>query len=248
MTFKKSALRITCAATMLAVPAGIASAGGYTAPVEPIVVAPAAEVASPLAWQGGYVGATIGMAGLGDDRVGIAQFDGPVLARAGELEAGGLNYGLRAGYRIQRVVRNRNIVFGAELGLEGGDIGDEISEAGYDSNFEVDKVLALRFKTGILNPAQDTMFYGIAGVARGDFNMSINGTGAAGAVALDESFSNNGYIVGLGVERKLNANWSVTGEWEYANFGKTHLEDATGKSTEATPDYHNIKLGVNYSF
>ena len=208
-----------------------------------------AQVVTPsLAWQGGYVGGTIGMAGLGDDRIGIRDNGVMALRNMGTLEPSGLNYGIRAGYRIQRVVRSRSVVFGAELGLEGGDIGDEVSGGGYDANFEVDKVLALRFKTGVLNQAQDTLFYGIAGIARGDFNMQLTGNGAAGPVAIDQDFSNNGYILGLGVERKLTEKWSVTGEWEYANFGRTTTSDAAGKSTETTPDWHNIKLGVNFSF
>ena len=49
-----------------------------------------------------------------------------------------------------------------------------------------------------------------------------------------------------------NARWnsdklSVSGEYEYANFGKETL-NFDNLETEATPKYNNIKIGVNYRF
>ena len=48
--------------------------------------------------------------------------------------------------------------------------------------------------------------------------------------------------VGLGAERKFNANWSGYGELSYTDFGDV---DAFGG---ANIDSQKIKLGVNYRF
>lgn len=246
---KARSCTVLMSAAALALSASSALAGGYVAPVvEAPVVAPIAQTAQPLAWQGGYAGLTAGMAFLGDDRVGVDTGQVSVDAEPATLKISGFNYGARAGYRWQRPMTGRTALFGLELGYEAGGIGDDFNEGGYTAEVDVNNVIALRAKTGVLNAAQNSWFYGILGLARGDFDYRVQGNGVGGAINIDQNFTENGYIVGLGVERKISDRMSITGEWEYANFGKTHLEDATGKSTEATPDYHNIKLGVNYSF
>ena len=53
---------------------------------------------------------------------------------------------------------------------------------------------------------------------------------------------------GLGAERRLSERMSIFGEWEFRGFGKTTLTDANGFMTEATPEHHHVKLGVNFSF
>ena len=55
-------------------------------------------------------------------------------------------------------------------------------------------------------------------------------------------------IRSLGAEKKLTERMSLTGEYEYANFGKEVLEDGLGASTRATPEFHNVKLGLNFKF
>ena len=55
-------------------------------------------------------------------------------------------------------------------------------------------------------------------------------------------------MLGLGVERKLTDRMSVTGEYEYANFGSTDVELAPGVVSVATPEHSNVKLGLNFSF
>lgn len=226
-----------------------ANAGGYVAPLveTPVeILAPAV----PLTWQGAYAGATIGYAFGGDDEVGIGQGNVSTSASLGDkLELGGANFGLRVGYRFQRAGANRDWLFAGELGYEGGSIEDEVTDGPYTASNEINSVLALRLKSGVLNASKNTWFYGILGAGRVDYDYKVSGTGgAAGTVAIDEGKTATGYILGLGVERKLNERLSLTGEWEYHNYGKDHLEDAAGRSTEATPDWHQIKIGLNYQF
>ncbi|WBU60360.1 outer membrane protein [Paracoccus albus] len=232
-----------------------AGAGGYTAPTveTPIEVLP--TPVAPLTWQGAYVGGTLGYAFGGDDEVGIGQGDTRHYTTLDDkLELSGVNYGLRLGFRGQRNIDERfDWVFAGELGYEAGSIEDKVSDGIYTAKSEINSVLALRIKSGVLNAAKDTWFYGIAGVGKVDFDYSVTGgsavAGAAGAVNIDkEGQSATGYILGLGVERKMNERLSLTGEWEYHNYGKEHLEDVAGRSTEATPDWHQIKIGLNYQF
>lgn len=232
--------RIAIVATSLTFGAAAAAhAGGYVPPVvdaAPIVVEPAAPVG---AWQGGYAGLTLGYAFKGDDRFGLTETASDTfLGDIGELELKGANIGLRAGYRWQR----GNWVFGPELGVEGGSIKGDTNGVLLGTDLEaegkVNNMIALRFKTGY-TVRPDLLVYGIAGVGRVDMDYELNG--------IEESFSKTGYILGLGVEKQINEKWSVTGEYEYANFGK---EDLTfgGLDTEATPKYNNIKVGVNFRF
>lgn len=229
-------------AAVLAAPltlvAAAAQAGGFVAPMvePPVAVAEPAPVGS---WQGGYAGLTLGYAFGGDDRVGIFENETErFMGDAGTLKLSGANAGLRLGYRWQK----DRWVFGPELGYEAGSIKDDatgtIDGVTYDTSSKVKNVLALRLKTGYaVQP--DLLVYGIAGVARADVEYEQNG--------VDEGYKKTGYIVGLGAEKMINDRWSVTGEYEYANFGK---EDRVygPVTTEATADYHNVKLGLNFKF
>ncbi|MEF9600955.1 outer membrane beta-barrel protein [Paracoccus sp. PXZ] len=230
-----------------------ANAGGYTPPVvDSGVVAPIVETAPVGDWAGGYAGLTLGYAFGGDDRVGFTETEsGTYLGDAGDLELSGANAGVHIGYRWQR----DRWVFGPELGFEAGNIEDNFSFSNQlggttDVSSKIKNVLALRLKTGY-SVRPDLLVYGIAGIARADVEYKVAGTdGSGGSVSENRDFKNNGYIVGLGVEKKFSDRMSVTGEYEYANFGKTartfELDGAA--TTQATPDYHNVKLGLNFKF
>lgn len=218
-----------------------ANAGGYTPPVvDTGVVAPVIEAAPVGDWAGGYAGLTLGYAFGGDDEVGVDQ---PEVGTPASLEISGANAGLRLGYRWQR----DRWVFGPELGYEGGKIEDSFSTGGYEAESEIKSVLALRMKTGYLT-GNDILVYGIVGVARAKVDYRVEGDGDHGPIAVNDSYSKTGYIVGLGAEKKLTERLSLTGEYEYANFGKETLEDGLGASARATPDFHNVKLGLNFKF
>ncbi|QFG38268.1 outer membrane immunogenic protein [Paracoccus pantotrophus] len=228
----KAPLTVAVAASLTLGTTLAANAGGFTPPIvdsdvtAPVVEAPAGE------WAGGYAGLTLGYAFAGDDAVGV---NGTTVDK---LELGGANAGVRLGYRWQR----DRWVIGPELGFEAGNVKDSFSTAGYDAESKVKNLLALRLKTGyVLN--SDVLLYGIAGVARAKVEYSITGNGAA----IRDDYSKTGYVVGLGAEKKLTDRMSLTGEYEYANFGTENLSDGTF-DTNATPDYHNLKLGLNFKF
>lgn len=213
-----------------------AQAGGYTPPlVEPVPAAPVVIEEPVGAWQGGYAGLTLGYAFKGKDQVGVGGTGASV--DAGKLELSGANAGIRAGYRWQR----GNWVVGPELSYEGGSIDDSVSGNGYDVSSKIKNMYALRLKTGY-TVAPDMLVYGIAGVGRAKIDYSVSGD-----ADIKDSYNETGYILGLGVEKQINAKWSVTGEYEYADFGAKNLSNGDN-DTNATPQYNNIKLGMNFRF
>ncbi|WP_295046038.1 outer membrane beta-barrel protein [uncultured Paracoccus sp.] len=239
MTFK---LALAAAGALMTAQA--AAAGGYVAPVVAPVAAPVVVNPAPaIDWEGAYAGLVVGH-GSGREDVGVGIGNEATLFGPDDLEISGTTYGLRAGYRQRFFTRS---LAGVELSYETGSMEDSFSTAGYDASDELDHALSLRIKSGVL-AGDKTWIYGLVGVSRGKFDYLLTGDGAGGPIQIDDSFTATGRILGLGLEHKITAKLSISGEWEYVNYGKTHLEDAEGKSTEATPDWHAIKLGLNYQF
>lgn len=232
--------------------APMANAGGYSIPVvsDAAPVAVVAQDRPDYDWSGAYAGGTIGYAFGGDDVVGISQGQTRLLTSLDKLELGGPTSGVRAGYRTVRSWGPLNWVFAGELSYSIGSESDEFTSGGYTAENQINNVMALRFKAGVLRPSGDTLFYGIAGISRAEFDYSVTGTsGVAGPVSIRQDGDKvDGLLVGLGVERKLSDKWSVTGEWEYQRYDKMSLSDANDRTTEATPKWHQIRLGVNYQF
>lgn len=242
----KTAAVVTLVTAISAAPAALA--GGYVAPVvAPPVIAPVVEAVSGN-WEGAYIGATLGYVVTGKERVGFSDAaTDAYLGDAGDVDLSGAMGGLRIGYRWQRDAW----VYGPELGFEAGGVKDTLdfnnSTGAGSVTSKVRNVVALRFKAG-REVNEDMLVYGIVGIAHGRFSYDLNATvNPPGASVGSEKYSHSGFVVGLGAERRLSDRLSLTGEWEYAEFGKTDLEiDDT--VTRATPKYHQIRLGLNYRF
>ena len=248
-------MRSTILATLLAsttsIIAGSALAGGYTAPVQPpVIVAPIVEETVVGDWAGGYVGASIGYSFGGDDEIGFDYYNNNAHSgretKLGSADVKGVTGALQLGYRWQR----NNWVYGPELSYEGGsvDAEEDIVADGDAATLtsEVNSIISLRFKTGYLvNP--QTLVYGTVGVTHGDFDYTL----ASGDDKITEGYTRSGWSAGLGAERLINDRWSMFAEWEYRDFGKEDVQfgtDATYAETRATPEHHNIRVGVNYRF
>ncbi len=239
--FLRPALRAVILGAVATMPA-IAYAGGPVLPPPDPVVAPPpappvpARATSPFA--GPYVGGSIGYAFNGNDQVGESLND-VYIADFGTLGNEGFFGGVHAGYRH---VYNR-FVFGAEVGADLSDIGSSVTVDGVQSTMSFDHLLTAKGQLGYL-AAPNLMVYGTAGVAHADINYSIIGMGSG----LTSNDSRTGYLVGGGVEYLMTEDWSVRGEYTYTNFGKYHPSDEAGYSTAATPDFHAVRLGVNFNF
>lgn len=223
-----------------------AYAGGY---VEPVVQAtPVIDAPAPVSdWAGAYVGGSLGYVFGSDDVIGLDKL-GTVERETGigAVDIKGVNAGIHAGYRWHR----GNWVYGPELGLEGGSIDASDNVAAFGNEYGVESKLnylvSLRLKAGY-EVNLETLVYGTVGVAHGDFDYTLSEAGSS----LTEGYSDTAFSAGLGVERKLSERLSLFAEWEYRQFGKTELTfttDYANLATRATPEHHNIKIGVNYRF
>lgn len=239
--FKSSAL----SASILLAGASATVAGGYIAPVveTPVITASALQPAM-RSWEGLYLGGALGYAFGADDRVGVAPPGGGRAYAPGSVDIQGATYSLHAGYRWQREVKGRQIVTGPEFVYEGSSADDSFSRGGESASSELDRLLSLRWKTGVLNRAEDTLFYGTIGFARGEFDYSVEAAG----MNYKGDFNDHAWTVGLGIERRLSERVSLFGEWEFRQFGKTALRDSVGYETQATPEHHHIRIGANVSF
>lgn len=237
---KRHILSLLTASVALGGGALAAQAGGYASPVvEPVPAAPPVQPVDNGNWEGGYAGVTLGYAFEGKDEVGVFGPGDSYLGEIGEMKTDGVNGGVRAGYRWQR----GKWVFGPEVSFEAGDMKgdtDGVIAGGVpmDAESKINNIVALRMKTGYaVRP--DVLVFGTAGVARADVDYSLGG--------VDDDFSTTGYIVGLGVEKQFNDRMSLTAEYEYAEFDKEEM-DLGGFTTEATPKYNNVKVGLNFRF
>ncbi len=249
--------RLLSLCTTIAV-AGGAHAGGFIAPLEPVAVAPVVTAESPLDWAGGYAGLSLGYSFGADDEIGFDYLQGGndnLIGRRTALEnvkVKGPTAGLHAGYRWQR----GNWVYGPELAIEGGSVDDSrdfVSPAqglgaatGYDLESKVNWIATLAFKTGYVVSPQ-TLVYGTAGVNHGDFDYTLTANGESQTVG----YTQNGWVLGFGFERKLSQRMSIFAEYQYRQFGKTSIYYRDGSDslrTEATPKHQNVRLGVNFSF
>lgn len=234
-------------------PVGSAMAGGYVAPVAeptPIITAPL-EVSQPSGWAGTYIGGSLGYAFGGDDVVGLERRNasGDRLQHRSDLGAvdlRGPTLGLHLGYRWQK----DNWVFGPEFGIEGGsaDASDRVESIGVSGQVtsEMNYLVGLRMKTGYAVSPQ-TLLYGTFGVAHGDFDYTLSRPGNSQT----ESYSDTALTVGLGAERKISDRLSAFVEWEFRKFDKTEIHYADGNNhlvSQATPEHHHVRIGVNYRF
>lgn len=225
-----------------------AMAGEFVAPLPDPVAAPVMQASPASDWAGGYAGGSLGYSFGGDDRIGFDVYeDNSLIDRNNDLgsaDVKGPTVGLQAGYRWQR----GNWVFGPELWIEGGSVdgSDTITPDGVRVESSVNYLVGLQLKTGYAVDPQ-TLVYGTAGAVHGDLDYTLSGPGGSETVNYDA----DGYTLGLGVERKLRDSVSVVAEWQYRNLGKTEIEYDAGTDsllTRSTPEHHNIKLGVNFSF
>ncbi len=229
------------AAVALAAGAAPVLAGGYVSPiveVEPIASQPAAR--SYIRWCGPFVGGQIGYAFGGNDTFGLSQ-GGSLVAKPGTFEDGGPLMRLHLGRRWNA----EGGVAGVQLSVARGNIGDSITLSqpiGGLSGVTEQRLDSAIFLRGVAGReiGDQTLVYGALGIGRGRFGI----TSASGASA---DFDATGYTVGLGIERPLGDHLSIYGEYEYMNFGKTEVVIG-GLTTQATPKWHTLNVGVNYKF
>ena len=194
----------------------------------------AADVSAPMShdWSGLYAGVVAGYAFGGDDIVGV----NPGIGDVGDLSLNGIFGGVDLGYNHQM----DNIVLGIEGDISWSDVSDSDTTA-YVSSDDLSYIGTLRGRAGFA--ADQALLYVTGGVAFTHSDYSVIGAGAN----IDDSFSRIGYVVGGGIEYAMDDAWSMKAEYLYMNFGKEKLSDGV-VATQATPNFHSVRIGLNYAF
>lgn len=217
--------------------AGLANAGGFTAPAfEVAPVRPDEMAREPaLSWAGAYVGGNLN---YGAGKVTAAGDLGKSLTADGFnrnfAKPNGGAVGLRAGYDWQ---------FGQFV----AGLGGEYSLGQYKSKFsgvykseypgaevKFRNVATVFARAGYVF-ADNWMGYGLLGYSRAD--------GKASGYGGSESKSLNGMTLGVGLAYAIDQNWSAYGEYTYTDFGKV-----SGTSGNVKAELKQFQVGVNYRF
>ncbi|PRD55195.1 outer membrane protein [Phyllobacterium myrsinacearum] len=223
------------AAAVLSGNAYAADAVTDTAPPEAVFTAPA------FTWTGFYAGVNAGYAFSGNDRVGFRE-RGNFLGSIGTLEDNGFLGGAQVGYNYQI----NNFVLGLEADFQGGDISDSISgplgNLNFNAHSKIDWFGTVRPRLGYA--FDRTMIYGTGGLAYGNVKYSISDNVGNAA---SESKTRAGWVAGAGIEHAFTDHLTAKLEYQYINLG-THTVGNDFISTDATSDFHSVRVGLNYKF
>ena len=239
--------------------------------------APAVSYAPVGNWQGFYAGVNAGLTwsrvsqsqliGVGAypafTAANIAGIQGAAAAQA--LKGSGFTGGLQAGYNWQF----DKIVLGVEGDFNGNAGGSKTAAtigvygapAG-PNTFTLAQTVknnwmgTLRGRVGY--SFGEALIYATGGLAAGNVTFGRTFADTNGPVAnqtVSTSKTKLGYVLGGGIEYALTRNWSIKGEYLYADLGKTANAGLIGPiatqhvmSGSASLRRQSIRLGVNYRF
>ena len=201
------------------------------------VVAP---VAAPLSWAGLYVGANAGYA-FGKS----SQRDGGVMPADGDYHVKGGLIGGALGYNWQF----KNYVYGLEADAAFASISGSSSVCGVGivpshlCGTKSDAFGAARMRGGYL--IDNTLVYAAGGLAVA--HIKAYDAGFGNTPAQSGSGVKLGWTIGAGIEQKLDAHWSVKGEYLYSSFARASYFTLEGFPPERVDLNANIvRIGVNY--
>jgi outer membrane immunogenic protein len=162
--------------------------------------------------------------------------------------------GGQIGYNYQR----GSIVLGVEADIQGSAIDGSgtvnlanVSASATGKN-DLDWFGTLRGRLGYA--AGGTLVYFTGGFAFGGVTDTLTVKPAQGASStVSSSSTNTGYVLGGGVEQKINPSWSVKAEYQYFDLGHDWLYTSAGNpgyqavaTYNAEHSYNTVRLGLNY--
>ncbi|WP_454851028.1 outer membrane protein [Rhizobium binxianense] len=204
------------------------------------VVNPAPEpvVEPAFSWTGFYLGVNAGGGFAGDDEVGLSAGE-TFIGKFGSLEASGFFGGAQLGYNYQL---DSNWVIGLETDFQGGKIHDSVTENGLHSSSKVNWYGTLRPRVGY--SFDHTLLYGTGGLAYGhvDYKSSVDGVDL-----IDQDKTRVGWVLGAGLEHAFTDHLTAKLEYQYVNFEDFHARGGDF-SSKVTPDFHSVRVGLNYKF
>jgi outer membrane immunogenic protein len=203
----------------------------YRAPAEPAYVAVAG-------WTGFYAGVNGGYA-FDSQGKHTKMFD------EGGFGGGQIGYSWQGGFGL-----GPNVVLGVEADFQGAGIDHSIGVAWTNGHTgthtrNIDDFGTVRGRLGYA--AGPTLVYFTGGFAYGDKTNEIADT-TANTVYKEDGIE-TGYVLGGGVEYKLNPSWSVKAEYQFIDLNHENATDAAGKSvTTVDTELSTVRMGVNYHF
>ena len=210
-------------------------------------------------FSGTYVGGSIGAVVDADSRI-IEYFNG-----SGEVGAAGIKTGYTShdnpeglkgsGFIGYNFVNNKNILLGVEASYNfysGAD--DEVFEKNkgvIDSNYalktKIEQDVSIKGRLGYVFNNDKTLGYVTGGYTNGRVkhltrNILISKDGA-------DTKSQDGYIVGIGVEHFLNNKFTARVEYNYTEFNEeTYRNNIYSTDMKMNLDFHSVQVGLAYHF
>jgi outer membrane immunogenic protein len=195
-------------------------------------------------WSGLYVGVNGGDGWSGKGN----QLADAVFGFGGVSPQGGFGGG-QAGYNWQA---NSNLILGIEADIQGAGITGTGSFADFGGTAhvksQVDMFGTVRGRAGLA--AGQALIYFTGGLAYGNVD---NQVAFNPGVTYGKSGFATGYVLGGGLEYKVNPSWSLKGEYQYINLGKNDPAAPSGTAFSYFPGnvvnddaFHTVRLGLNY--
>jgi outer membrane immunogenic protein len=242
-------MAVAAALVAFSISANAADVGGGAPPVyapSPVYLPP------PFSWTGFYIGGNFG--GAWNHRNVTDSFFGLNLSNSsneGVFIGGG-----QLGFNYQF----NNIVLGVEWDFDwagnndntvSGIVAPGIGGIQVTSNNGWITTVAARF--GVTY--DHWLFYGKAGGGWiGNNKVTVTSVANGASVTAFDNNSNNGWLVGAGIEWALTSNWSVKVEYDYLGLSsQTFIVPAGGffagdTFTNSNPNVQMVKVGFNYLF
>jgi outer membrane immunogenic protein len=204
-----------------------------------------------VSWTGYYMGinAGYGWSGARDQLSlpSIYYYDNPALRAEGGFGGGQIGYNWAPSPVYSR------LVLGLEADFQGSSISDSQNGAydGYSRNSQsrLDWFGTVRGRLGYT--MNNALVYATGGFAYGGVTNQFLNSYSGGNFIKNTTAA--GYVLGIGVEYKLNPSWSLKAEYQYINLGENNpVNQSTGETFTAyggivrDDDYHTVRLGLNY--
>lgn len=154
----------------------------------------------------------------------------------------GWMYGAQAGYDF----RSGNGVFGVEGMISGSSgTGEQIDNAGNSYKLNAGTTWGLSGRAGYV-VAEPLLLYGRIGYTWASYNYVFNNR-------IENSYNQDGILVGLGAEYLFSSNISARLEWTYSDLGDDTFQRPAQPPTVFLPqelnfDRMGVAVGVNFRF
>lgn len=233
-TLLAGSLQATTALGLVLAATAVAHAGNPMPPApEPIVGYE--PVAPGNGWTGFYITAGVGAGGL------VHELDSTIFGGVGLNGIGAEGVLGEIGVGYDHMIGQRGLI-GLRATYRRSNIETELSAPGFGPGINGDITADWGFdligRAGLFT-TPETLVYALGGFTRQNFDLSTN-------VGFGGEETQNGFVVGAGVETAISPNISLRGEYRYHQF-KTE-DFGLGGLLDIQPSMHTFTLGASYRF